>query len=109
MTGHTCATWQVETVETRETRDAVGLEQHVNLAAEETSTMTIVNRMLREGLADVFGRDWQALSNADQALIVRDCTEEGGVDDLVEYRRRIGVGNLPRYAETMRARFQVTR
>lgn len=63
------------------------------------------NSMLREGLSRVFGTEWFALSRDDKALIIRDCTEEGGVDDLAQYRRNIGTGNLLAYAKTQRVRF----
>jgi hypothetical protein len=58
-----------------------------------------------KGLGIVFGDEWHALSIADRCLILRDCTEEGGVDDLAEYRRNIGCGNLQAYANTQRVRF----
>ena len=60
---------------------------------------------LRFALAYNFGAEWDRLSAADQALIVRDCTEDGGVDDIQQYRRNIGTGNLERYAKVMRVRF----
>jgi hypothetical protein len=62
-------------------------------------------RSLRENLAAVFGREWLRLSEADQSLLVRDCLEEGGVDDLGQYRRAIGTGNLFAYVATQRVRF----
>lgn len=63
----------------------------------------------RAALASVFGAEWSQLTTADQALIVRDCTEEGGVPDLQVYQRSIGAGNLQSYALTQRTRFKVTR
>ncbi len=60
---------------------------------------------LRFALDFNFGREWLRLSAADQALILRDCTEDGGVDDVQQYRRNIGTGNLQAYANTMRVRF----
>lgn len=60
---------------------------------------------LREALAITFGAEWRDLSDADKALIVRDCTDEGGVQDIGEYRRNIGTGNLASYARVMRVRF----
>lgn len=56
-------------------------------------------------LVDLFGHEWLALSKADRLLIIRDCTEDDGVDDLAEYRANIGRGNLQSYADTMRVRF----
>jgi hypothetical protein len=56
-------------------------------------------------LAYVFGRAWLQLSAADQALIVRDCTEDGGVQDYAQYRLDIGTGNLQAYADSQRVRF----
>lgn len=60
---------------------------------------------LRFALAYVFGQEWIDLSRTDQALIVRDCTEDGGVQDIQQYRRNIGRGNLQAYAECLRVRF----
>lgn len=60
---------------------------------------------LTHALANVFGREWLRLTEADKALIIRDCIEDGGVSDLAEYRRSIGTGNLDAYARTMRVRF----
>lgn len=57
-------------------------------------------------LAEVFGEEWARLSTSDQALIIRDCTEEGGVADLRVYQRSIGRGNLLAYAKTQRVRFK---
>lgn len=59
----------------------------------------------RYSLARLFAAEWDALSTSDRNLIVRDCTEDGGVLDLAEYRRSIGQGNLAAYARTQRARF----
>ena len=61
--------------------------------------------LIVETLARVFGAEWSALSSSDQALIVRDCCEDGGVDNYREYRANIGAGNLQAYANTMRVRF----
>ena len=52
-----------------------------------------------------FGSDWAMLSTTDRALIVRDCTEEGGVTDLEQYRQAIGTGNLASYARCQQVRF----
>lgn len=60
---------------------------------------------LYAALAEVFGAEWEQLSGTDRTLIVRDCTEEGGVSDLRTYRRNIGTGNLEAYARVMRVRF----
>ena len=60
---------------------------------------------LETGLAMVFGPEWIKLSVSDQALIVRDCTEDGGVQDLAQYRRNIGTGNLKAYVACQRVRF----
>lgn len=62
-------------------------------------------RQLLDGLASVFGREWLRLTAAEQDLILRDCTEEGGVSDLVAYRKAIGTGNLASYARVMAVRF----
>jgi hypothetical protein len=61
--------------------------------------------VVENALAQVFGSEWSALSESDRAVIVRDCTEEGGVSDLGAYRRNIGAGNLFRYVLTQRVRF----
>jgi hypothetical protein len=58
-----------------------------------------------ERLAYVWGREWLRLSEADRALLVRDCTEEGGVTDFARYRLDIGTGNLDSYVRTQRVRF----
>lgn len=63
------------------------------------------NEQLALALAGVFGLEWDRLSESDKALIIRDCTEEGGVSDLRVYRRNIGTGNLQSYADVMRVRF----
>jgi len=60
---------------------------------------------VRAALGVIWGAEWLALSPADRTLIVRDCTEEGGVDDLAQYRRDIFPGNLQSYALTQRVRF----
>ena len=60
---------------------------------------------LRRALDDNFGDEWRRLSAYDQALIVRDCTEDGGVSDIQLYRRNIGQDNLLSYAECQRVRF----
>ncbi len=64
---------------------------------------------LTTALRAVFQREWQDLSQADQYLILRDCTEDGGVDDFPQYRRNIGPGNLASYARTMAVRFRESR
>ena len=69
------------------------------------AAITESERTLRAALIMVFDDEWRDLSSADRALIVRDCTEDGGVDDLAEYRRNIGAGNLASYARVMRVRF----
>lgn len=56
-------------------------------------------------LARVFGDEWTALDAADQKLIIRDCTEDGGVSDLAAYAGAIGRGNLASYVKTQRVRF----
>lgn len=61
---------------------------------------------LREGLSRVFGSEWFALSRDDKALLVRDCTEDGGVSDLRTYQRSIGTGHLLAYVRTQRVRFR---
>lgn len=60
---------------------------------------------LTANLAATFGTEWRNLSASDRALIVRDCTEDGGVQDLAQYHRNIGAGNLQSYAKVMRVRF----
>jgi hypothetical protein len=67
--------------------------------------MNYEDQTLRAALALVFDTEWSALSASDKALIVRDCTEDGGVCDLGEYRRHIGRGNLLSYVKTQRVRF----
>ena len=57
-------------------------------------------------LADAFGDAYLALTLAEQNCIIRDCTEDGGVSDLAEYRRSIGERNLASYARTQASRFQ---
>jgi len=64
-----------------------------------------MSQQIREQLAIVFGNEWCLLSSDDQALIVRDCTEDGGVQDFAKYRSNIGTGNLQSYAKVMRVRF----
>lgn len=66
---------------------------------------TQVESSLRAALAIIFGAEWIDLSSADKTLIIRDCTEDGGVSDLAAYRANIGAGNLARYARVMRVRF----
>ena len=66
---------------------------------------TDVEQSLRAALAITFDMEWSMLSRADRDLIVRDCTEDGGVTDLAKYRRNIGAGNLASYAKVMRVRF----
>jgi hypothetical protein len=61
---------------------------------------------VERALAATFGAEWDALNDSDRALIVRDCTTDGGIDDFAEYRRNIGPGNLERYALTQRVRFR---
>lgn len=63
------------------------------------------DQTLRAALALVFDTEWSQLSSADKALIVRDCTEDGGVCDLAKYRSSIGRGNLFSYVKTQRVRF----
>lgn len=60
---------------------------------------------LRERLSTVFGTEWFALSKDDKALIIRDCTEDGGVSNLRKYQQSIGTGNLLSYVKTQRVRF----
>ena len=73
--------------------------QVCQLCGENAATAT-------RALASVFGLEWDALTDSDRALIVRDCTTDGGVDDFAEYRLNIGRGNLADYALTQRARFR---
>lgn len=72
----------------------------------EDVLMTQDERSLRAALTIVFGNEWVDLSAPDKALIVRDCTEDGGVSDLGVYRSSIGAGNLAKYALTQRIRFK---
>lgn len=58
-----------------------------------------------DALASTFGDEFLALSLTEQNCLIRDCTEGGGVADLAEYRRCIGIGNLASYARTQTARF----
>lgn len=67
--------------------------------------MSTEDQTLLAALALVFDKEWSALSKADQALILRDCTEDGGVKDLGLYRSNIGRGNLLAYVKTQRVRF----
>lgn len=60
---------------------------------------------LRERLSTAFGTEWFALSRDDQQLIIRDCMEDGGVSNIRQYQRNIGTGNLQRYVDVMRVRF----
>ena len=55
------------------------------------------------GLASVFGAEYDALTSEEAAAVIIDCLY--GVEDLVEYRRSIGAGNLASYARTQIARF----
>ena len=66
---------------------------------------TNTQNTLRFGLAYHFGSEWAGLSESDKRLIIRDCTEDGGVQDLAQYRQNIGAGNLASYARVMRVRF----
>ena len=70
-----------------------------------TKNLPLSESDIRFALSYNFGREWLRLSAADQALIVRDCTEDGGVDDIQQYRRNIGTGNLESYVKVMRVRF----
>ena len=72
--------------------------QSVKFRSAEWQTM--FNR-----LADVFGDAYLALTLTEQNCIIRDCTEDGGVDDLADYRDCIGAGNLASYARTQTSRF----
>lgn len=65
----------------------------------------IMHADIASSLDSVFGREWLRLSEADKAVIIRDCIEEGGVTDFAQYRRNIGTGHLDAYARTMHARF----
>lgn len=60
---------------------------------------------LRAALAANFGAEWDNLTFEEQRLIVRDCTEDGGVSDIGEYRRNIGADNLASYVACQRVRF----
>lgn len=67
--------------------------------------MSQEDQTLIAALAFVFDTEWSQLSRSDKALIVRDCTEDGGVCDLGRYRDSIGRGNLFSYVKTQRVRF----
>lgn len=56
-------------------------------------------------LKATFGPEWLALSALDRLLIIKDCTSDGGVADVEQYRRNIGAGNLSAYVLTQRVRF----
>lgn len=58
------------------------------------------NQHIAHALAFVFKNEWADLTAHHQALIVRDVTDNE-VDDLADYRRSIGVGNLERYADCL--------
>ena len=60
---------------------------------------------LRFALAYNFGAEWDALTPVEQLCIVLDCSEDGGVNDIQQYRRNIGRGNLVSYAQTQLVRF----
>lgn len=62
-------------------------------------------REMFDRLAGVFGDEFLERTLTEQNCLIRDCTEDGGVDDLGEYRRSIGAGNLASYARTQLARF----
>ena len=60
-----------------------------------------------ERLREVFGHEFDALSNTDAALVGRDYLDAAEDDcDANEYARRIGRGNLQSYAKVMRVRVQ---
>ena len=61
---------------------------------------------LSVALASAFGLEWATLDPHDKDLILRDVTEDGGVDDFRSYARNIGRGNLASYALTQRVRFR---
>jgi hypothetical protein len=63
---------------------------------------------IRMALAQVFAAEWDMLPRELQALIVRDCVDDGGVSDFGQYRNNIGRGNLYAYARVMASRFAVT-
>lgn len=63
------------------------------------------DQTLVAALALVFDTEWTALSKSDQMLILRDCTTDGGVKDLGQYRSNIGRGNLLSYVKTQHVRF----
>lgn len=73
--------------------------------AKDAPCVDCQSHLARRALAGVWGAEWIRLSRDDQALVIRDCTEEGGVQDYPEYRRRIGVCNLQSYADSQRVRF----
>jgi hypothetical protein len=67
--------------------------------------MSHEGQTLRAALALVFDTEWIQLNRSDKALIIRDCTEDGGICDLGRYRDSIGRGNLFSYVKTQRVRF----
>lgn len=65
------------------------------------------NATQRAALGTVFGSEWITLSDADRDNVAQDFADavrEDGADAL-EYRRRIGAGNLQAYAEVIRSNY----
>lgn len=81
---------------------------HNQLTAEARIARAQADHNVRvlQQLENTFEREWHRLSFADKMLILRDCTEEGGISDFAEYRRCIGTGNLQAYADTQQVRFK---
>lgn len=73
-------------------------EQTVKFRSEEWQAMF-------DRIAAVFGDDFLSLTLTEQNCLIRDCTEDGGVEDLGDYARNIGRGNLRSYARTQLVRF----
>ena len=61
-----------------------------------------------DALASTFGEEFYGRTLTEQNCLIRDVTEDGGVEDLAEYRRSIGIGNLASYARTQLVRFGCT-
>jgi hypothetical protein len=78
----------------------------VDLAGGPDLTDQVDSAVLAGGLAIVFGAEWADLAGQDRQLILRDCSTDGGVSNLAEYRRNIGPGNLAAYALCQRVRFR---
>ncbi len=59
-------------------------------------------------LADSLGDEFLALDLTQQNCLIRDCTEDGGIENLGDYRRSIGADNLASYARTQVVRFHAS-